>query len=135
MLRKLFLVLTILAVGGMCIEVEELVKKWTELTAAYHEKCMKESQVQLADLEKLMSISDVPPSKQLACYINCIYEALELFDDNHEFKKTALLDKFSYMDERALVACIPETRLQTDHCAKSITFVHCLIKGILLSHA
>ncbi|KAF5303264.1 hypothetical protein FQA39_LY10003 [Lamprigera yunnana] len=127
MLRLLFLTLSFLALEALQdLENDPKIIKWIELTAPYNDWCMKEFQVSPADIEKVVILHKAPSNRKFACYLNCLYEALGLFDDHHQFKQSALVDTFFYINEDMANVCTAAANLKNDHCTQSIILGKCI---------
>ncbi|KAF5303267.1 hypothetical protein FQA39_LY10006 [Lamprigera yunnana] len=126
-MNTIFLLLTFLAVSGMCKKFDlKTLTEWMEVTLPYNERCVKESKVHQMDITKLIIDGDVSKNKSFGCFLNCLGESLNLYNAEKEFDKNTLMTTFSYVTERIADDCIKETVLEHELCQKSFLLGTCI---------
>ncbi|KAF5285302.1 hypothetical protein FQA39_LY04401 [Lamprigera yunnana] len=124
---RVFVVLTILtlSISGKKID-SKILHRWHEVIAPHQIHCIKESNVQKEDIDKLVNLGEISDTPSHGCYLKCLFEKLHFFDVNKQFDKKVITSTFFYMDEKLTDKCTRESADEKDLCRKSYLISNCV---------
>ncbi|KAF5303263.1 hypothetical protein FQA39_LY10002 [Lamprigera yunnana] len=127
MISKDILILIFLSVGGFCDDHVKQINLWINLTEPHKEQCIEKTNALIEDIVQLNTVYKVANRESFGCYLNCVYEKLNLFNNDHEFNKKALMDTFFYINEEMADTCIKFATSVAHHCGRSYLLAECVL--------
>ncbi|KAF5297952.1 hypothetical protein FQR65_LT09863 [Abscondita terminalis] len=111
---------------------DHVFKIWMELAGPYSNDCAAKTNPDPKDVDAFVNRGFVPLHKPVTCFVNCLYQQMQVLKPNGEVHMEKMMELGSYMTPEVSQMCTDEAEWYSgnDMCEKAYILGNCIIHAL-----